>query len=218
MAFWKKYVFLQALFLTVVMFLIGMYVGIVFEQKNLQKVENFYSNSEVSLMDAWALNSLINSGDASCDALKKANFEFADNIYNEALTLEEYEASGRITENMKLVHKKYDLLRTFLWMNSMEIREKCPGNFSSVVYLYDFYTEDLTKKAEQRIWSRVLYDFKTLNSDNILLIPIGVSSDLTSLNLLKEKYNISEYPVVIINEKYVITNMTSSDELFKYLN
>jgi hypothetical protein len=119
---------------------------------------------------------------------------------------------------MKIVHKKYDLLRTFLWLNSIEIKKACPGNFSSVVYLYDFDTEDLAKKAEQRIWSRVLYDFKTIAPEEILLIPIGVSSDLTSLNTLKSKFNITEYPVVIINEKYVIKNMTSSEELFKFLN
>jgi len=49
-----------------------------------------------------------------------------------------------------------------------------------------------------------------------ILIPIAADSDLTSLNSLISKYDISEYPVVIIDE-HVISEINFIDDLKEYL-
>jgi len=49
------------------------------------------------------------------------------------------------------------------------------------------------------------------------LIPIAVDSNLVSLDSLLEDFEISRYPVVIINEEYVVTELESVDDLLKYL-
>jgi hypothetical protein len=49
------------------------------------------------------------------------------------------------------------------------------------------------------------------------LIPIAEDSDLTSLNSLISEYNITNYPVVIINEKDILYELSSVDELDKYI-
>jgi hypothetical protein len=199
------------------MLIIGIYLGIIFEKNQIDNMESFYSQSEISLIDIVALNNLIDAKNISCSVLKKASFDFADRIYEEALLLEDYEKSGKITENIKSVHTKYDLLRTFLWMNSIKIKNQCPSHFSSVVYLYNYSTEDLTQKAEQSVWSKVLYELKSSNSDKILLIPISVDQSLVSLDSLKNDFNITNYPVVIINEKKVIYSISSVSDLEKYI-
>lgn len=195
-----------------------MYIGISFEKSQLDKMQGFYSQSEISLMDGVALNNLIDAKEVSCDVLKKASFDFADRIYKEALLLEDYEKAGKITDTMIDVHTKYDLLRTFLWMNAIKIKSKCNSNFSTIVYLYNYTTPDLTNKAEQSVWSKVLYDLKSNNPDKILLIPISVDKPLISLDALKNNLNITQYPVVIINEKRIIYSVDSAKDLEKYLN
>lgn len=217
MKFLKKYVFLQALFLTIVMFIVGMYVGIIFEDKNVDKAQSFFSQSEISLMDIVALNDLLESESVSCEIMKKANFNFADKIYEEAVLLDDFEKAGRLTDDLIFVHRKYDLLRTFLWMNAIKVKDKC-GNFSTVVYLYDYEVEDLTVKAKQRVWSKVLLELKEQEKENVLLIPIARSDDFISLEALTSQFEIEQYPVVIINEKNVIYNITSSGELRQYIN
>lgn len=218
MVFWKRYVFLQALFLTVVMFLIGMYVGIVFEDRNLNQAENFFSQSEISLMDIVALNNLLDAGDLSCEAIKKSNFDFADKIYEEALLLEDYEKVGKIQDNLVFIHRKYDLLRTFLWMNAIKVKSKCESNFSTVVYIYNYELKDLTIRAKQSVWSKILIDLKRKRGDDVLLIPIATSDDFISLGALTKKFNISKYPVVIVNEEHIFYDLESSEDLEKYLN
>ena len=211
--FFKKYVFLQALFLTIVMFLIGMYIGIAFEDKNLDNAQTFFSQSETSLMDIMALNDLLDSGKVSCDLLQQTNFDFANKIYHEAALLDDYEKSGRITDNFLYIHRKYDLLRTVLWMNAIKVKEQCNNSFSTVVYLYNYEVEDLIIKAEQTVWSKLLYELKQDEGENILLIPIARSDDFISLEALTNSLGITQYPVVIVNEEHVFYDITSIEEI-----
>lgn len=212
-----KNVFWEAFVLAAIVFAIGFLLGSAFEENRLEDINEFYSKSEVSLMDVLALNSLTEVEDSSCGVLMASNIEFADKVYEEARLLERYDASERLSDNFKLAHQRYDLLRTFLWINSMKIEEKCDGDFSSVVYLYEYESDDLTKKATQNVWSKILFDLKQKRGNEIVLIPIAGDTDLSSLNALKERFNISELPVVIVNNEHVIRELSTVEELETYL-
>jgi len=214
-----KSVFWQALILTTIVFVVGIFLGIAYEGNRSNKVNEYYVLSEVFLMDSFALNKLtdvIDTGLVSCDTIIDVNIEFADKIYREAYILEKYEESGKLSEALKVAHRKYDLLRTLLWINLMGIPDECKENVSIVVYLYEYETGDLTKKATNRVWSKILFDLKQEMMDKIILIPVAVDSDLTSLNFLVSRYNISEYPAVIIDE-HVISQINSVNDLKEYL-
>lgn len=214
----KKNVFWEAFFLTAVVFCFGLILGIAFEGSRVDKINEYYAESEISLMDILALNNMVDLEDATCEKLIKYNLDFADKIYEEAFLLERYDDSGKITDKIKLAHQKYDLLRTFLWINSIKIMQKCEGDFFSVVYLYEYESKDLTKKATQNVWSKILFDLKQKKGNEIVLIPIAVDNDLGSLGSLIEKFEISEFPVVIINNEYVVEELISVEDIEEYLN
>jgi len=213
----RKRVFWEALLITVVVFFFGILIGISFESGKVEQIRQYYSSSEVSIIDVFASNNLIDVEGTGCEELIEANFEFADRIYEEAILLEKYENSGKITEGMILEHKKYDLLRTLLWINEMKTTEKCGRNFHTVIYLYEYQPEDLTQKAVQGVWSKILFDLKQEYGSVVLLIPIAVDSDLVSLNSAIEKFNITDYPVLIIDNKEIIDKLSSVDDLRGYL-
>ena len=213
-----KNVFWEALLLTVVIFVFGLLLGVAFEGSRLDKVNEYYAESEIFLMDVLALNSLVDLGDVNCKKLISSNIKFADRVYEEASLLERYDGFGKITGNLKLAHKKYDLLRTFLWINSLKTMEKCEEDFSFVVYLYEYKSEDLTRRATQNVWSNILFDLKQEKGDEIILIPIAVNTNLTSLNSLIEKFEISEFPAVILNDNYVLNELSSVEDIKKYLD
>ncbi len=212
-----KRAFLEAFFLALVIFIIGLLIGVSFESGRLDQINQYYSNSEISLMDSVALNRISDLQNLSCNKSIDYNAEFANKIYNEALLLEKYEESGKMTDTINTAHKRYDLLRTILWVNVIKTREKCSSKIDSVVYLYNYNTEDLTERAKQRVWSRILFDLKQKEGDKIILIPISVNNDITSLKLLLDKFEINQYPAVIINEKNVLYNLTSISDMGKYL-
>lgn len=209
--------FWQALLLTVFVFIIGLIIGIAYEGTKVTEINNYYSLSEISLADSLNLNNLIDLNKTSCKTLSDSAILFADKIYNEATLLEKYEDSGKITDSLKIVHTKYDLLRTLLWINTMKISEKCGKQFSTVVYLYDYQTDDLNQKALQDVWSKILFDLKQQKGAEVLLIPIAVDSNLSSLNSLLEEYKIQKFPAVVINNNKVVYNLTSEKDVEKQL-
>jgi hypothetical protein len=214
----KKRVFWEALLLTVVVFFLGILIGISFESGKVKEVQQYYSSSEVSVMDIFASNNLAELGDINCSVLKNSTFEFADRIYDEAVTLERYEGAGKITDGMIIEHQKYDLLRSLLWINEMKTIERCGRDYNTVVYLYEYQPEDLAQKATQEVWSKILYDLKQKYGSEVLLIPIAVDSDLVSLNSMIEKYDISKYPALVINDKEVVDILSSVDEIGQHFN
>ncbi len=213
----RKHVFWEALFLTALVFFFGILVGVAYENNQLQRINDFYVQSEISLVDILAMNSISDVRNIDCKFLIEANLNFADKIYSEALLLQDYEDSKKLTNNINLARKKYDLFRVFLWTDSMKILEKCGKSFSSVVYLYEIEPEDLEVKATQNVWSKILEELKNQKQDEIVLIPIGVDGSLESVNLIVKRFEIQELPAVIINNEKIITKLSSVEEIERYL-
>ena len=109
----RKHVFWEALLLTVVVFFLGLLIGVAFEGGRLSEINEYYAVSEISLMDILALNDIMTLDTLGCDSLISSNLEFADRIYEEARQLEKFDTAGKITDSLKTAHKKYDLIRTF---------------------------------------------------------------------------------------------------------
>lgn len=212
-----KRAFWEAFLLALIIFAFGIILGIAFENSRLEKIDDYYASSEISLIDSLSLSNLADLKNFSCSELITSNIEFADRIYDEARLLEKYEQSGDLTESLKVTHKKYDVLRTLLWINVMKTKERCKNNFSSVVYLYEYETEDLTERAEQTVWSRILFDLKQKYGEKIILIPISATSNVSSLDSIIKSLNISSYPAVVVNDKTVLYDITSTEDMEKYL-
>ncbi len=213
-----KHVFWEAFFVAVVIFLIGLFFGMYIENSRIQEIENYYSASEANLMDGLALIELSSNENFSCELLRKSSIKFADKIYNEALLLEKYENAEKLGEGMTALHKKYDLLRTFLWINDLKLNKKCFQKFNTLVYLYEYSPEDIDKIAENNVWSKILYDLKLKHQDDLVLIPIAVDLNISSLDLLKSEFELYSFPMIFINNKNKISNISSVEEIEKYLN
>lgn len=213
----KKHVFWQAFFVTILFFSLGLVFGIYLEQSRADKINIAFYDSETSLYDSFALGKLIEDSSISCEDFKEASVIFADRIYEEAKELERFDGSNKMTSSVKSIHRKYDLLRTLLWMNIISAKKKCEPELNTVVYLYVYDTESVQIKSKQIVWSRILGDLKSQQGNEIILIPIAIDQDVISLEFLIKDYNISEFPAIIINEKYVIKELSSVRDLSKYL-
>lgn len=211
----KKHVFWEALLITIVIFIGGILLGILIETNNSNKINNLYVQSEISLTDAMTMSRLSEEFNFSCDSIKKGNIEFANRIYEEARQLEKYEEAGKLTDNLKLLHKEYDLLRTLLWTSNQKSLERCK-DYNLVVYLYEYETKVTEQKAKQNVWSKILLETKEQNED-ILLLPIATDQNLTSLNLLINQYEVKQFPALVINNKYVVYALDSTESVEDYL-
>jgi len=212
----KKNVLWEALIVTIVIFLAGLFLGMLIETSNSVEISNLFTQSEISLTDAMATSGLVEDFNFDCEDIKQSNIEFADRIYEEAQILEEYESSGKLTDSMKLLHKKYDLLRTLLWTTNQKSLDRCE-NYNLIVYLYEYNSEDTNKKAIQNVWSKILLDVKDQN-DNILLLPIAGDQDLTSLDLLMNEHQVTQLPAIVINNNEVLYQVDNTNQIQNLLN
>lgn len=213
----KKHVFWEALFVTIVVFLGGLFFGMLMEEANSNKVSQLYMQSEIGLTDAMSSSSLIENYKFDCDTIKTENINFADRIYEEAIFLEDYEDSRQLTENLKFLYKKYNLLRTLIWSSNQDSLDRC-DNYNLLVYLYESESEETEKQATQNVWSKVLFDVKKMNGENVLLLPIAVDQNLTSLNLLVSEYGIEKFPALVINNDKILYELDSPDYVEQFLN
>lgn len=214
----NKYVFLEALIITIFIFWMGILLGVSYEGGKLKTISQYYDKSELFLMDIMALKDSLELND-DCSNLVELTLNFADEIYEEALILEKYESSEKLQDEFRLAHSKYDLLRTLLWINSVKVSELCSKhNFSYVIYLYNLNPEDLVERAKNTVWSKILFDLKINVGSRIVLIPIAVNNNISSLNFMVSQFNITKYPVVIIDNKFVLNELDNSENLLSYLN
>ncbi|MBT3642575.1 hypothetical protein HN876_02445 [archaeon] len=201
--------------MTVAIFVVGLFLGMTIETTNSNKINNLYIASEISLVDATTISQLAEEESIGCESIKETKINFANKVYEEAKQLEIYETSGKLTSGLKLLHKKYDLLRTILWISSEKSLERCE-NYNLIVYLYEYESEDLEVKATQKVWSRILSDV-TQEKENILLLPIAADEDLSSLNILLDKYEIETLPALVINNQDIVYNIENSKSLDEFL-
>ena len=192
-------------------------MGYRLESYRVEKIDNMYFESEMLLLDQRIQRDSLEFIGLNCNSLIKENIKFADKVYEEALTIQKYENANRINSEVILQHKRYDLLRTLFWINSIRIKEKCKSDYHNIVYIYQYNDPSLDQKAQQRVFSKILEELKAKKGDEIMLIPLAGDNDLSSINLLMEKYEITSLPVILIDEKVRIENVETLEDIEKHL-
>lgn len=212
----NKIIFVEALVFTIVVFVLGILIGMRVENNNIDEINEAYLNSQVTMFDTYLASNFISSN-SSCDFIKEQAIILANRIYSEAELMDEYESSAQISENIKIVHRKYDVLRTMLWNIIESSHNKC-SNYNMIVYLYKYETEDLTNQALQNTWSRFLDEIKEEMGNDMILIPIAVDQELLSLDGILQNYNIEKYPAVILNDDEIFYSVPSKSEFVEMMN
>ena len=210
-----KHVFWQALVFTIFVFLIGLMLGTFLEVNRSDRIQSQLMESEINLLDAQLREQTTKHFSFDCSSQIESSFSFADKIYDEAVRLERYDSASKFLDGLKTVHKRYDLLRLILWIEAVELKEKCPDQFHTVVYLYKYDVDDVDINSRQAFFSRLLLDTKNANPDKILLIPIAANLDLDSIDLVLMNYGLTQdaLPAIIVDEEEVISDIISLEEL-----
>lgn len=208
----QKSVFWQALVFTIAVFGIGLMFGYFLESYRADRSEITLMNSEINLLDDQIRGEFIGSSNISCELAKASTFSFADKIYEDAMQLEKYDSANKFNrENLRVIHKRYDLLRMMLWAESTSLKNKCRG-FHTLVYFFNYDPQDVDLRAKQAYYSRMLTDLKSKYPDEILLIPVAANMDLASVNIATESYKI-ESPAILIDEKNRVDEIITFEEL-----
>ena len=209
----QKYIFLYALIITFVVFNLGIFMGYMLESSRLDKINTLYSNAELELFDQMAQKESLNVLDIGCNTLVEENIKFGDKIFQEALQIQKYEDANRISGDIIFQHKRFDLLRTLFWMNSIKIKQNCNSDYHNVVYFYKYNNPSIEQESKQKFFSNLLEQVKQKGGDKVMLIPIAGDNDIPSINIIIDKFDITEFPTILVDEKIKLTDIKNASEL-----
>lgn len=214
----KYRIFIESIILTLLILIIGFSLGFYAEFARTNRVIENYKNFEIEALDLKLQNYYYQIMDrGSCEEAIAQNFIFADDLYIQGIEIEKYEEAGQLTEDIKREKKRYVLLKTELWLNTILLKEKCEANFDTVVYIYESDPNDNSKVSEQKIISNILKTVKEDKGNKIILIPIAGDPELKAVQLQMRIYGIENLPSIIINEKQILEGFHTVEEIESYL-
>ena len=214
----NKHVFWQALVVALIIFWTGLLLGTYFERARIDEIQGFYFDSETEIFDLNLVSDILKGNETNCEIFASQSILFADRIYAEALQLEKYDSSNKITEEAVSLHKRYDLLRVMLWKSIVENKKTCKEKINTVVYLYDYVDTPINEKAIQGTMSNFLVDLKKNKGSKIILIPIATDTGVKSLDISREIYKLEKVPVIFVNEEFKVESLDSLDKIEEHLN
>jgi len=208
----SKHVLWQALVFTIIIFAVGLIFGFYLESLRASTVELNLLSSEINLLDEQLRGKIVENSNLSCEIALDSTFAFADKVYDEALKLEEYDSSSKFNgDTLLILHKRYDLLRAMFWTEAVTLKKRCPS-FHTVVYFFDYASDDINIKAKQAFFSNLLRTVKEENPNKILLIPIAADLDLAAVDIAMQTYKVNSSPMILIDETKRVSDVITEKE------
>jgi len=211
-----KNVFLKTAILTILVFVIGFFVGVFFDNLRLEEIREGVTEIDNLWNDARLLHSYIQKFSnitPYCGFLLDENLKLGDRIYEEGLRIERYEEVNRFAPLFNQEKKRYALLDLQFWLNSIDLKRLCNANYSTIIYLYSQYS----KTAEQEFQDKVLWDFKQKCGPQTIYITFPADMGISTIEIIKNIYKIEKIPAVLINESLLLYSPITMGEIEKYV-
>lgn len=211
-----KNIFVKTAIITIAVFVIGMYFGSVLDNMRVEEIKGRITQIDNLWNDVRLMQSYIQKSSNStdyCDFLLDENLRVGDKIYQEGLKVEEYENSNRFASSLVMEKERYALLDLQFWLNSIELKSLCNGNYSTVTYFYSQYS----RTAEQKFQDRVLWDLKQKCGPNIIYITFPADMDISTIEVVKNIYGIDKIPSILINENIKLDSPVTLEDIEEYV-
>jgi hypothetical protein len=205
-AFWKAFLITSAIFM------LGVFAGVWLDSARVEEVRQEYVGMEIQTSDARIQTLYYQTFKNStnfCGPAIQENLRFADKVYQEGLRIDAYEKVNKLAPSLISDKKRYVLLKLQFWLNCIELKSSCDAKYVNVVYFYSHYNTS----AQENVQSAVLMDLKNKYGADMMLIPLPADLNITSIDLIKSQYGITETPTILINERIKLAGLQEKNGL-----
>lgn len=210
----RKDKYAVALVITIMVFTLGFLLGNFFDNYKMSYVEEVAKQQELEFTSLQLQYLYLESiqGTEKCPALYQT---LENNIRTLAPTLNQmmdYEKSKDVNStNYLFLKRQYLLANLKYWLLSEDFKKTCSGDSVTILY---FFSNDCKICMESQ--GVILSNLKQAFEDKLLIF--AIDSDFTEepmVTLLKNKYNVTKYPTLIINDQKVEQALTRNELLQK---
>lgn len=190
-----------AFLITLVVFVLGLLLGLVIESKRIQLISLQDQQQELNFNSLQLQYQFIDlfGEEKNCPALQKTFEESIKNLETARTKLETYlEESNLNKKEFNALKREYTLAQIRFWLLTKKTRDICALEHSIIFY---FYADDdqCSQCADQAFLLTYLK-----NKFDIHLLNFAFDAQFEEeplIGILKSTYNIEQYPTLIINGK-----------------
>ncbi len=212
----SKQLYVIAFLITTGIFLLGLLLGFVVEQKRTSYVEEQYQEQKIvfssSQLQYEFLSLLHNEED--CPAVFKTLYTNLQNLEKTRIRLENFDRDSTLEKaQFDLLQREYLLAEIRYWMLAKRTKELCSYD---VVTVLNFYSDNNDcPDCDQQAF--ILTYLKSLFNDRLLIF--SFNSDVTEepmVGILEAAYNVSTYPSLVIDD-ITYAGLRDTDELLTFV-
>lgn len=203
---WKVYII--AGIITITIFLAGLGIGFLLSNEKYQIISSDLEELQIEQRDIeFELLLLSSMGTQNCDALEYEIRKTGSLATNLGERVSKYGTDALKDTNFDILKKNYMLTLIQFWSYWEIFKKNCNSSVNTILYFYAI--EGCTECEAQ---GHVLSFLKQRYPQKLMVFALDMNEELYSLNLLKNIYNVTKAPSLIINnEKY--ENLIDSKEL-----
>ncbi|MDP4012494.1 MAG: hypothetical protein Q8R00_02710 [Candidatus Nanoarchaeia archaeon] len=188
---------ITALFITILIFVIGLLIGLNLTNERIKVSENF-ARTQKADYDSLQLQFLyLEKG--SCSVLEKTLEQNINDLENQRSKVEEYlKDSSR--DEFRLIEREYMLSELRYWLLAKEAKESCNSDTVSILYFYSDIEGECNDCSAQGV---ILNYLKEKFKDRLLIFSLDINVEDSLLNILKKTENITVLPSLLVeDDKY----------------
>jgi len=209
----NKSIFLFALVATLIIFAFGFVLGQYMDNFRVNDIDLILKQSELDTESLFVENYFSDVfGLNDCKVANSRFKDYSDKLVYIGNTLTGYDNKRMFNkEDYELLKRRYFLLELRTYSLIKNLKDKCGWNdFDTVLYFYDPNQEESLKQGSA-------LDKVVLNNKDLYVFSIDRTFDESFINLVKEHYNITASPTIILNYEIKKQGFISSGEIKEIL-
>lgn len=204
--------YLIAAIITLLIFLLGMLLGLVIEGKRVTYIQGQAHQQKLDFVSLQLQYQLISElhQQGNCQAVSATFDDFLFELARTEERLIEYQRDSKINwRDFNFLKHEYVQAQVNYWLLAKKTKEICDRDVVSVLYFYS--PSEYCSQCDTQGF--VLTYLKDLFKDKLLIFAFDSSfTDEPIINLLIKTYNVTEYPSVVVGDK-LVSGFSDRDEL-----
>lgn len=211
----RKDVIYKSFAITFAVMFLGLLIGVLIYNYQTYSVDKEINDlkvrvQELSLLSDYVSMDIKNESSQYCDFYNYKLVDFARYVNEYGVLISRYYNNQKDIERIKYIQKDFVVANLKLFVGLSRYNEYCPQKKNYIMYLYPYNCNNCDGVAlEVR---RLVKDYKGLYS-----FSIPAEIDLASVEMIIDRYDINEYPAVVVNGT-TLQGPECYNDIEKYLN
>jgi len=205
----KRYII--SIIIGTVLFLLIFAVSYSISYLELQRVSNLQVGVGYSIFEDKLQYSLFEAQICNSSSFEKVSKDLA---FQGRIIDDLEQKMGKQNKDVLLRKKFYALIELEHFEFVSDLNKKCGNGINTILF---FYSNDASQAKESEDAGKILGIVASKNED-LIIYSFDVNLDSELITSLKEKYNVTETPSIVINEKPIILVPDNISDIEAYIN